>query len=133
MVTLRLRFVVSDRDRHGNVRYYFRRKGEKKVRLHGIPGSKEFMDAYDRALSPKNPLGSATVRSFGKGSLGFAKPTTRVQFSKNWTLKPNPGVAGYWRRFAANTVPTRLPDYRHVMCENFEIKSRSSRARRMRG
>jgi integrase/recombinase XerD len=43
MVTLRLRFVVSDRDRHGNVRYYFRRKGEKKVRLHGIPGSTEFI------------------------------------------------------------------------------------------
>ena len=71
MVTLRLRFVVSDRDRHGNVRYYFRRKGEKKVRLHGVPGSKEFMDAYDRALSTKNPLGTATVRSFGRGSFGF--------------------------------------------------------------
>ena len=40
MVTLRLRFVVSDRDRHGNVRYYFRRKGEKKVRLHGFPGQR---------------------------------------------------------------------------------------------
>ena len=51
MVTLRLRFVVADRDRHGNVRYYFRRKGEKKVRLHGIPGSKEFMDVYQKALS----------------------------------------------------------------------------------
>ena len=50
MVTLRLRFVVSDRDRHGNVRYYFRRKGGKKVRLYGIPGSKEFMDAYALAL-----------------------------------------------------------------------------------
>ncbi len=35
MVTPRLRYVVSDRDRHGNIRYYFRRKGEKKVRLHG--------------------------------------------------------------------------------------------------
>jgi len=51
MVTLHLRFVVSDRDRHGNVRYYFRRKGQKKVRLHGIPGSKEFMDAYALALA----------------------------------------------------------------------------------
>ena len=71
MVTLRLRFVVSDQDRHGNVRYYFRRKGQKKVRLHGIPGSKEFMDAYDRSLSLKNPQGTATVRSFGRGSLGF--------------------------------------------------------------
>jgi integrase/recombinase XerD len=51
MVTLRLRFVVSDKDRHGNVRYYFRRRGENKIRLHGLPGSKEFIDAYQKALS----------------------------------------------------------------------------------
>jgi integrase/recombinase XerD len=50
MVTLRLRFTVSDKDRHGNIRYYFRRKGEKKVRLDGPPGSTEFMDAYQKAL-----------------------------------------------------------------------------------
>jgi integrase/recombinase XerD len=71
MVTLHLRFVVSDRDRHGNVRYYFRRKGEKKVRLHGIAGSKEFMDAYDNALSLKYPLGATTVRAFDRGSFGY--------------------------------------------------------------
>jgi len=51
MVTLRLRFAVSDTDRHGTVRYYFRRKGETKVHLRGAPGSKEFMDAYALALS----------------------------------------------------------------------------------
>ena len=70
MVTLRLRFVVSDRDRHGNVRYYFRRKGEKKVRLHGIPGSKEFMDAYDSALTSvtsRRVTGNFELRS----SFGF--------------------------------------------------------------
>ena len=53
MVTLRLRFTVSDKDRHGNIRYYFRRKGEKKVRLDGTPGSTEFMDAYQKALVDK--------------------------------------------------------------------------------
>jgi integrase/recombinase XerD len=51
MVTLRLPFVVLDRDRHGNVRYYFRRKGFRKIRLRGVLGSKEFMDAYNDALT----------------------------------------------------------------------------------
>jgi integrase len=47
--TAELKFLVEDIDRHGNVRLYFRRKGQLKVRLRGAPGSDEFMDAY-RAL-----------------------------------------------------------------------------------
>ena len=70
MVTLRLRFVVSDRDRHGNVRYYFRRKGEKKIRLHGLPGSKEFMDAYSAALASGNYRPAAGICKL-RSSFGF--------------------------------------------------------------
>jgi integrase/recombinase XerD len=70
MVTLRLRFVISDQDRHGKIRYYFRRKGEKKVRLRGMPGSQEFMDAYALALASvtsRPATGTFEVRS----SFGF--------------------------------------------------------------
>lgn len=51
MVRIRLRYVVEDIDRNGNVRRYFRRKGHQKVRLLGLPGSDEFMAAYRTALS----------------------------------------------------------------------------------
>lgn len=54
MTKLRLRFVVEDVDRHGNVRTYFRRKGHPKVRLPGLPGSREFMDAYQAALDARS-------------------------------------------------------------------------------
>ena len=40
---------VEDRDRHGNVRIYFRQKGFKKVRLRGLPWTPEFMAAYNEA------------------------------------------------------------------------------------
>ncbi len=50
MVKVRFRFVVEDVDRHGNVRLYFRRRGEPKVRLPGLPGSDEFMSAYQDSL-----------------------------------------------------------------------------------
>lgn len=50
MTTMRLRYVVEDADRHGNVRLYFRRKGQPKIRLHGTPGTEEFMRAYQVAL-----------------------------------------------------------------------------------
>jgi integrase len=44
-------YVCKDRDRHGNVRFYFRRKGHKKVRIRGTPGTAEFQAAYDAAKS----------------------------------------------------------------------------------
>ena len=51
MAYLKLQYITKDRDRHGNVRIYFRRPGKPKVRLHGLPGSEEFMAAYREALS----------------------------------------------------------------------------------
>ena len=50
MVSLRLKYVVEDVDRHGNVRIYFRRPGFKKLRLKGLPGSLEFQAVYSNAL-----------------------------------------------------------------------------------
>ena len=44
------KFVVEDVDRHGNVRIYFRRKGEAKVRLVETPGSAAFEAEYQRAF-----------------------------------------------------------------------------------
>ena len=51
MTRLRLQFVHEFRDRHGKVRRYFRRPGCKAVPLPGLPGSAEFMAAYQAALN----------------------------------------------------------------------------------
>lgn len=40
---------VEDRDRHGNIRIYYRVKSRPKVRLRGTPWTPEFMAAYDAA------------------------------------------------------------------------------------
>jgi integrase len=40
---------VEDRDRHGNIRIYFRAKGQPKIRLHGIPWTPQFMAEYEAA------------------------------------------------------------------------------------
>ena len=61
MARIRLRYVNSFTDRHGKLRHYFRRPGTKGVRLPGIPGSSEFMAAYQAALQgtalPHNSIG----------------------------------------------------------------------------
>jgi integrase len=45
------RFVVEDVDRYGNVRIYFRRKGQPKIRISEMPGTPGFDAEYQRALS----------------------------------------------------------------------------------
>lgn len=58
-VDLKLRYLVEDLDRHGNVRLYVRRPGQPKVRLQQRPGSPEFLEEYRRAIAgeikPKAP------------------------------------------------------------------------------
>lgn len=51
MPRLRLPHVDHFPDRHGRVRYYFRRGRGKRTPLPGLPGSLEFRDAYEAALS----------------------------------------------------------------------------------
>jgi integrase len=46
MVKIRLKGITEDRDRHGNVRVYYRVKGRPKVRLSEPYGSAAFMEEY---------------------------------------------------------------------------------------
>jgi hypothetical protein len=66
MAVIRLPYVNVYTDRHGNVRRYFRKRGHKPVPLPGIPGSAEFMAAYQEALGGPAPK---TARQ-GPGSVG---------------------------------------------------------------
>ena len=47
------RYIVEDVDRHGNVRIYFRRTGQPKIRLRERPGTEAF-DALDDDTRQKN-------------------------------------------------------------------------------
>jgi len=51
MTLVRFQYITKDRDRHGNLRFYFRRPGKPKIRLHGLPGSEEFLAGYKAALA----------------------------------------------------------------------------------
>lgn len=44
-----MNFVKAYKDRHGRMRYYYRRRGFKSVALKGEPGSVEFAEAYAKA------------------------------------------------------------------------------------
>ncbi len=68
---MRLKYVVEDTDRHGNVRLYYRRPGQPKVRLRGPSGSPEFLADYKKAAAgPAKPRTkkSANIGQLKKGS-----------------------------------------------------------------
>lgn len=91
LTSLRLKFVHRFRDRHGKTRHYFRRPGCKTVALPGLPGSAEFMAAYQAALAghsaPRIEIGAAhtkpgtvaaaVVAYFGSIAFGNLAPCTK--------------------------------------------------------
>ena len=60
MTRIKLRYVNEFIDRHGKPRYYFRRPGSRSVKIPGLPGSIEFMAAYQAALATVAPPPSSS-------------------------------------------------------------------------
>lgn len=84
------KYLIGDKDRHGNQRYYVRKPGQPKVRLHKPFGSDEFKAEYDaamsgKALAPKRTVkiaeGSATwtVRAYYKSTPFLTKLAESTQ------------------------------------------------------
>ena len=76
MITVprRYRFVVQDRDRHGNVRTYLRLPGRPKLRLHELVGTDEFDAEYRAAIhgKPAKPEVAPNVGDVVPGSVRAA-------------------------------------------------------------
>jgi integrase len=73
MSKMRLQFVQGFVSREtGDVYHYFRRRGSPRIRLPGIFGSAEFMDAYQQALAA--PLAIGAGKRSKQGSISAALP-----------------------------------------------------------
>jgi site-specific recombinase XerD len=98
MTRIRLPYISEYRDRHGKLRRYFRRRGGRSIALPGLPGSIEFMAAYQAALavvsppppSPKHVIAGslAAVAATYLRSADFANLSPSSQRSYCVALKP---------------------------------------------
>jgi integrase len=99
MTRIRLQFVHEFLDRHGKVRRYLRRSGCKAVPLPGLPGSAEFMAAYQAALAgmtaPQKQIGAARTVAGTVQALVAAY------------LDCSPGSTSPFKALAAETQRTR--------------------------
>src|SRR5215212_2037239 len=105
MTQLRLRYVNAFYDRHGRLRYYFRRPGCKSVALLGSPGSVEFMEVYQAALAGEQPQ----VQLGASHTLAGTVNALVVGY-----LDCSPGSTSPFKTLAAETKRTR----RNIL-ENF--------------
>ncbi|WP_338928995.1 tyrosine-type recombinase/integrase [Roseomonas mucosa] len=67
MTSLRLPYIHRFRDRHGQMRHYFRKPGFARISLPGLPGSPGFLEAY-QAAAAGHPLPIGTAKEL-PGSL----------------------------------------------------------------
>ena len=68
-VVRKYRYVVQDRDRHGNLRVYLRRPGQPKLRLWNDPGTPEFDSEYRQAMAGEIKPKAPTRPPVPRGSL----------------------------------------------------------------
>ncbi|PZW44850.1 integrase [Humitalea rosea] len=68
-VISRYKFVVQDRDRHGNLRIYLRQPGKPKLRLFEALGTDAFDAEYRRALDAKQKPTPKAVGTVERGTL----------------------------------------------------------------
>lgn len=75
---VKLKFLVEDRDRHGNVRVYVKMNGVGKIRIHERPRTAEFYTAYSAALQ--------TLTDRREGKTPAAIPSARQRQAQPGTL-----------------------------------------------
>ena len=100
MTWIKLDFVHEYRDRHGKLRRYFRKPGFKQIALPGIPGSDEFMTAYQLAL-----VGQPQRIEIGAGR---TKPGT-----------VNAAIVGYYTSLAFRSLAPGTQKMRRAILERF--------------
>jgi len=89
MTKIRLAYVHEYRDRHGRLRRYVRRLGSRRVVLPGLPGSPEFMQAYQDAMTsplvrPRAPkagtLAALAAEFFGSAEFANLRPSSQATY-----------------------------------------------------
>ena len=120
---IRLRYLVEDVDRHGNVRRYVRVRRKPKIRLRSFPGSENFMNEYHAAVAD-DAASPIQTRSAARGSFRYVCQA----YYASATFKELDGSTRMWRRRALDQIckshaekPVAMMQPRHVRAIRDEI------------
>jgi enterobacteria phage integrase len=96
VAVIKLKYVHVYRDRHGQLRHYFRRTGVN-TPLDGLPGSAVFMERYKELLAQHAPAASTRAKA-ESGTVAWVIEQYRVK-SKSWAKAAQGTRQNYERRF----------------------------------
>lgn len=136
---VRIKYVVSDTDRHGNLRVYYRRPGQPKIRLRGPVGSPEFFSDYHKAAAGElKPAKPKAAPAEGPKKSSFRWLCSRYYDSPAFRqLDPNTRRAwrGVLERFCANKGDGDKPYAdmrpRHIRARRDDMMDRPGAANNM--
>ncbi|WP_282059473.1 tyrosine-type recombinase/integrase [Roseobacter litoralis] len=100
-MTIKLKHIVQDKDRHGNVRVYFRKDG-KKVRLSSVIGTAEFLAEYRLAMVGQHPK---------------QRPSKEIRVADHGTLREL--IEGYYGSAAYQGLSDRTRHVRRQILDRF--------------
>jgi integrase/recombinase XerD len=114
---IRLKFLCENRDRHGNVRCYVRVPGKPKIRIRMLPGTPEFMEEYQAAISAAAPVAARQADEAKKGSFRYLC----IRYYASASYKALDVSTRNWQRRALDEIaqnhaakPVAMMQARHV-------------------
>ena len=127
---IRFRYLIEDRDRHGNIRVYVRVPGRRKVRIRAPFGTDKFIAAYNAAIS-EHVSAPRQARAATTGSFRHVC----VLYYASATFKRLDPATQSWRRRALDSMcekhadkPVALMEARHVRALRDERSDRPGAA-----
>ncbi len=113
---IKLKHVIEDIDRHGNLRIYVRVPGRPKVRIRAWPGTEEFMTAYHAAIGSDSPS-PPQAHDAKRGSFRYVC----IQYFKSPAFRGLDQSTQNWQRRALDKLceahahkPVALLQARHI-------------------
>jgi integrase len=113
---IRLRYLISDTDRNGNVRFYVRVPGKKKIRINASPLTEDFMLAYREAIS-NDGADARQADEYKQGSFRHLC----IQYFSSHKFRSNDPSTRNWQRRALESIcmkhgakPVAMMETRHV-------------------
>ena len=119
MAGFRLKYVHEYVDCRGKVRRYFNRAGHRKIALPGLPGSREFREAYEEALEATRP--AEPVKRIGKPAPGTLNALIVDYYASPYFIGLAPITKSTYRnemerlRAAHGEKPVKLLDRKGVL------------------
>src|SRR4051794_15827400 len=97
---VRLKYICEDVDRHGNTRCYVRAPGKPKVRIRAMPGTPEFFEEYQAAISTANEASRPQAPEVKKGSFRHLC----IRYYGSVTFKALDASTRNWQRRALDAI-----------------------------